>query len=145
MADGHSDPSAASGDPVPRLLCDVKALAALDPAPAGARWRLAEPGRQLDANVVHIRPGESIDAHTDPDLDVLLLVVAGGGVLGATDGPVPLAEGSLLWLPRGSSRSLTAGGDGLAYMTVHPRRPGMRIRSHGTPRDRNRDEEQGRG
>jgi hypothetical protein len=38
-----------------------------------------------------------------------------------------LLPGELVWMPRGSTRSLTAGADGLAYLTVHQRRPGMQI------------------
>lgn len=85
--------------PLPRVLCDT---AALDGASAGALWRLAEPGRQLDANVVRIPPGQEVGTHREPDLDVLLLVLAGHG-------------------------TLTAGPEGLTYLTVHRRRPGMRI------------------
>ena len=71
--------------------------------------------------------------HREPDLDVLLFVVTGSGVLGAGvgDEPRPLTEGATVWLPHGSTRSLTAGADGLAYLTVHRRRPGMQIRPHG--------------
>ena len=125
MAEPGDSPAA----PVPRLLCDTGALVGADPARSGALWRLAEPGRQLDANLIHLRPGEHIGHHTEPDLDVLVLVVAGDGTLDTVEGEQPLAEGALAWLPRGSSRSVTAGGDGLSYCTVHRRRPGMRIRT----------------
>ncbi|KUL38820.1 hypothetical protein ADL22_16235 [Streptomyces sp. NRRL F-4489] len=113
---------------MPRLLCDAQRLAAADSAPAGALWRLAESGRQLDANLVRLPPGGRIDTHREPDLDVLLYVVAGGGTAESAGERQPLAEGSLVWLPRGSTRSLNAGGDGMAYLTVHRRRPGMQIR-----------------
>lgn len=113
--------------PEPSVLCDTRALTALTPAPAGALWRLVEPGRQLDANVVHLPAGQQVDSHTEPDLDVLLHVLAGDGLLGTAAGPQPLAAGTLLWLPHGSSRSLTAGDQGLTYLTVHRRRPGMQI------------------
>ncbi|WP_432058446.1 AraC family ligand binding domain-containing protein [Streptomyces sp. bgisy022] len=113
--------------PLPRILADTAALAALDDAPAGALWRLAESGRQLDANVVRIPPGQRVDTHREPDLDVLLLVLAGSGTLTAPDGTHPLRQGSLTWLPHGSTRSLAADTDGLTYLTVHRRRPGMRI------------------
>ncbi|MCL2551973.1 MAG: cupin domain-containing protein [Actinomycetia bacterium] len=113
--------------PAPLLLCDVQALAGAAPAPAGALWKLAESGRQLDANLVHLPPGESVATHREPDLDVLLLVVAGGGTLGSPDGVQPLDAGGLLWLPHGSTRRIDAGPDGLSYLTVHRRRPGMRI------------------
>ncbi|MET8245018.1 hypothetical protein ABZV31_11730 [Streptomyces sp. NPDC005202] len=130
-------PSAIDAEPAdragadPRVLCNTRSLTdAADPSPAGVWWKLAEAGRQLDANVVRLAPGGRIAPHSEPDLDVLLLVVSGSGVLGAgpADEPQPLAEGALLWLPHGSTRSITAGDDGLAYLTVHRRRPGMQIR-----------------
>jgi quercetin dioxygenase-like cupin family protein len=114
---------------VPRILGDFEALTKHLPESRGALWKLAEPGRQLDANLVHLPPGQHVGTHAEPDLDVLLLVVAGDGILGTTGHALPLAEGSILWLPRGSSRSLAAGDDGISYLTVHRRRPGMRIKS----------------
>ncbi|MGW0136350.1 cupin domain-containing protein [Streptomyces sp. NPDC003299] len=119
---------------VPRPLCDVRALAVPGAAP-GVTWKLAESGRQLDANVVHLPPGERVDTHVEPDLDVLLLVVAGDGTVTSAGTDEPVAEGTLVWLPRGSSRSLAAGSGGLHCLTVHRRRPGMQIgrRAPGTP------------
>lgn len=114
--------------PVPVLLCDTRALAGALPAPAGALWKLAEPGRQLDANLIHLPPRQRVDVHTERDLDVLLLVLSGSGAVDSNAGPQNLAAGMLLWLPHGSSRSLTADQDGLSYLTVHQRRPGMQIR-----------------
>ncbi|GAA2253679.1 MULTISPECIES: cupin domain-containing protein [Streptomyces] len=128
MTDPEELPGAA-GAPVPRILGNTGALAATDPEATGALWRLAEPGRQLDANLIRVPPRGSIDAHAEPDLDVLLLVVSGDGMLGSTAGPHPVEPGSLVWLPHGSVRSVTAGPDGLSYVTVHRRRPGMQIRS----------------
>ncbi|MGW2449201.1 hypothetical protein [Streptomyces sp. NPDC001675] len=131
-------PSSESGTgwdagPDPRVLCDAGALAADPPLPSGVLWKLAEGGRQLDANVVRLAPGSRVDTHTEPNLDVLVLVVSGDGVLGkgARDEPEPLTEGALLWLPHGSTRSITAGASGLACLTVHRRRPGMQIQSRG--------------
>jgi quercetin dioxygenase-like cupin family protein len=139
MPDAHPGPrrtpetglpgQAPAGAPVPRLLCDVQALAALQDAPAGALWRLAESGRQLDANVVHLPAGERVGTHAEPDLDVLLLVIAGDGTMDTAEGPMALAGGALCWLPHGSTRSVSAGAGGLTYVTVHRRRPGMQIRS----------------
>ncbi|MFH9980181.1 cupin domain-containing protein [Streptomyces sp. NPDC017179] len=129
---GHAAPEPEQ-EPEPRVLCDARALAATPPVPGGVLWKLDESGRQLDANVVRLAPGTRVAPHRERDLDVLLFVVAGSGVLGAGTGDEPrqLAEGATVWLPHGSTRSLTAGPDGLAYLTVHRRRPGMRIRPHG--------------
>ncbi|MEV0981699.1 MULTISPECIES: AraC family ligand binding domain-containing protein [unclassified Streptomyces] len=116
--------------PVPRTLCDVRALAVPGAAP-GVTWKLAEAGRQLDANVVHLPPGRSVDTHAEPDLDVLLLVVAGEGTVSSGGAEQHVGEGTLVWLPRGSSRSLAAGSGGLHYLTVHQRRPGLQIGRRG--------------
>ncbi|MFB6849053.1 hypothetical protein ACFCXS_29960 [Streptomyces sp. NPDC056373] len=128
MTDPEELPGVA-GTPLPRILGNTGSLAAAEPEATGALWRLAEPGRQLDANLVRVPALGSIDAHAEPDLDVLLLVVSGDGTLGSAAGPRPVEPGSLVWLPHGSVRSVTAGADGLAYVTVHRRRPGMRIQS----------------
>ncbi|MEU9351342.1 AraC family ligand binding domain-containing protein [Streptomyces griseoloalbus] len=124
-----SEGSDTPGDdlPLPRILYDTAAPAALDGPSAGALWRLAEPGRQLDANVVRLPPGHRVDTHREPDLDVLLHVLEGSGILTGADGPHPLPAGTLTWLPHGSTRSLAAGPEGMTYLTVHRRRPGMRI------------------
>ncbi|MCH5671025.1 cupin domain-containing protein [Streptomyces gilvus] len=114
---------------VPRVLGDITALTDTSPDVGGVLWKLTESGRQLDANVVRLSPGRHVAPHAEPDLDVLLLVVSGDGFVAAgPDGEKqPLSTGALLWLPHGSTRGLTAGDDGLAYLTVHRRRPGMRI------------------
>jgi quercetin dioxygenase-like cupin family protein len=114
---------------VPRILGDFEALAGDLAGSPGALWKLTEPGRQLDANLVHLPPGQHVGTHAEPDLDVLLLVVAGDGILGTTGHALRLAKGTIAWLPHGSARSLAAGDDGLSYLTVHQRRPGMRVKS----------------
>lgn len=116
--------------PVPRVLCDLSTLDA-DDGSAGAVWRLTEPDRQLDANVVSLPAGHRIGEHAEPDLDVLVLVLDGSGTLtGCDPTPVDLVPGRLLWLPHGSSRAIVAGPDGLRYLTTHRRRPGLKIKPH---------------
>jgi quercetin dioxygenase-like cupin family protein len=118
--------------PLPVLLGDsaeVLDTAALDELSGGARWRLAESPRQLDANVVHLPPGHQVDTHVEPALDVLLHVLQGSGTVLTLAEPIKLRPGHLLWLPRGSQRALHAGPEGLSYLTVHVRRPGLGIGS----------------
>jgi quercetin dioxygenase-like cupin family protein len=140
-ATGATDPTCASSTesstadatatrPLPQTLADLNScLGQASPDQAGALWRLTEQGRQLDSNLVRLPPEARVAPHVEPDLDVLLLVVAGGGTLETDDGARTLAPSTLIWLPRGSSRALTAGDEGLAYLTVHRARPGMTIRS----------------
>lgn len=117
--------------PVPRVLCEVHELKEEAGPDSGSTiaWRLEEPARQLDANLVRIAPGEYIEQHTEPDLDVLVLIVAGEGALSGGDGTQSIRSGALVWLPHGVERGLAAGPHGLSYVTVHTRRPGMSIRS----------------
>ncbi|MGC9377870.1 hypothetical protein [Streptomyces sp. MH13] len=127
-AEDSGFPAPAAGPPLPRVLCDTTEL--LPPggdARSGALWKLAEPGRQLDANVVRVPAAGRVDTHTEPDLDVLLLVLDGEAVLLRADGESPLRPGVLTWLPHGATRAVVAGPSGVTYLTVHRRRPGMRI------------------
>lgn len=127
--DGSED-----GHDAPRVLYDMQPLIVDNRAAStGVAWRLAEAGRQLDANVLNLRAGTRIDPHAEPDLDVLVVVIAGSGTLTTDSGPLPLTPGSVVWLPHGSARALDAGPDGLSYLTTHRRRPGMQIRP-GPPR-----------
>ncbi|MFD7441344.1 cupin domain-containing protein [Streptomyces sp. NPDC059909] len=97
----------------------------------GALWRLAESTRQLDANVVRLPADAGVAEHIEPDLDVLLYVTGGGGVLHVDGEPQSIAAGSVVWLPHGSRRALRAGPEGLVQLSVHRRRPGLAIQSTG--------------
>ena len=71
---------------VPQVLVGLDAaLARAAAEQGGALWRLSEPGRQLDANLVRLLPGARVGAHAEEDLDVLLIVVEGSGRLGARE------------------------------------------------------------
>ena len=119
---------------VPQVLVGLDACVARAAAEqGGALWRLAEPGRQLDANMVRLLPGARVGAHVEEDLDVLLIVVEGAGRLGREDGQhgqdgEALEPRSVAWLPRGARRAVSAGPDGLVYLTVHQRRPALSIK-----------------
>jgi uncharacterized protein (DUF2249 family) len=115
---------------LPRVVADTNSLSATaerDADAGGAVWRLEPAARQLDANVIRIHPDGMIEAHLGPDLDVLLHVVAGSGQIVTETDPIPVRAGSLVWLPRRSQRAILAGSNGLTYLSVHPRRPGLSI------------------
>jgi quercetin dioxygenase-like cupin family protein len=125
------------GQDRPRLLGDAAAVVAGSaPDAAGAVWKLQMPERDLDANIIRLPAGAGIDAHAGPDLDVLLVVLDGGGQLGTELGPVELRAGALVWLPRRSRRQFTAGPGGLAYLTVHQRRAALVIGAASGPAGR---------
>ncbi|MBP2369545.1 DUF2249 domain-containing protein [Pseudonocardia parietis] len=113
--------------PLPRVLARTDVLGDDTDAPdaTGALWKLDVSERDLDSNVIALPPGKGIAAHTGPDLDVLVHVLAGSGQLTTELGDLELVAGALLWLPRGSRRAFTAGPDGLRYLTVHRRRQAL--------------------
>ncbi|MCY0960871.1 hypothetical protein [Streptomyces sp. H27-H5] len=107
---------------------DLDAVIADAPADAaGALWRLTGATRGLDSNLVRLRPAAVIAEHAEPVLDVLLVVVAGTGRLDTGGRSHDLRPHVAVLLPRNSRRTLTAGPDGVAYLTVHTRRPGLGI------------------
>jgi uncharacterized protein (DUF2249 family) len=127
--------------PLPRVLANTAAVA--DAAQAdvtGAVWKLGVRDRDLDSNVIALPPGRGIDAHTGPELDVLVHVLAGSGQLATELGTLDLTAGDLLFLPRRSRRQFTAGPDGLRYLTVHQRRQALLLHTGGHDR---RDAESG--
>lgn len=111
------------------LLDDV--LAAARPDQRGALWQLAEAGRELDANLVRLPAGAEVGEHQEDVLDVLLVVLEGGGHVRVAGGELVLGARTVLWLPRTSRRAFVAGAEGLVYLTVHRRRPGMVIKGPG--------------
>ncbi|MFB6856466.1 cupin domain-containing protein [Streptomyces sp. NPDC056341] len=106
-------------------LADV--LRTADESRTGALWKLDGAARQLDANLVRLRPGTVVAEHVEPDLDVLLVVLEGDGALRRAGEEEQLAPGALVFIARGERRSVTAGAAGLAYLTAHRRRPGLAI------------------
>jgi len=124
--------TAAESQPTAYILADLAELTADPVERAGARWTLSESGRQLDANLIRLPAGHRVDTHSEPDLDVIVVVVAGSGSIGTPEGSQSIAEGAIAWLPRASTRSITAGTNGLSYLTVHRRRPGLQIRTRPT-------------
>ena len=115
--------------PLPRVLADAAAVSASSGDVTGAVWKLQMRERDLDSNIIALPPGAAIGAHTGPDVDVLIYVLAGSGQLGTEldAQPVALRGGSLIWLPRRSRRQFTAGPDGLRYLTVHQRRQALTL------------------
>jgi uncharacterized protein (DUF2249 family)/quercetin dioxygenase-like cupin family protein len=115
--------------PLPRVLVDTTTITADPPATdvTGAVWKLRPRERDLDSNIIALPPGQAIDAHAGPDLDVLIHVLAGSGKLATELGTIDLTPGVLLWMPRRSRRQFTAGAEGLRYLTVHQRRQALQL------------------
>lgn len=110
--------------PAPRLMANTGQLSNQE-APSdlnGAIWKLEPAARDLDANVIALAPEAQIGEHTGPELDVLLHVVSGDGVLHTETGSVDLVPGDVVYLPARSRRNFVAGSAGLRYLSVHQRK-----------------------
>lgn len=119
-------PSPEDTTAVPRILARTDQLTATaGEGETGAIWKLQEAHRDLDSNIIALAPEGTIDAHSGPDLDVLIHVLAGSGQLATDLDTLELTPGALVWLPRRSRRQFTAGPDGLRYLTVHQRRQSL--------------------
>ena len=104
----------------------VDLTAALHESGDGVHWTL-EPHGDLNANLVRLDPGHDVAEHTNVEVDVLVLVLAGEGHAMVDGTRVALAPHVVLHLPKGGRRSLHAGDDGLGYVTVHRRRGPLTI------------------
>lgn len=114
---------AVSTEPAGESVPEVVGSALVEADAAGSVWQLTPADRGLDANIIVLPPGDEIASHIGPDLDVLILVVQGSGVLETTRGDIALTPGELVWLPPRSQRRFVAGAEGLRYFSVHRRKP----------------------
>ena len=92
-------------------------------------------GADLNVNLVRLSENEYLEAHINAEVDVLLVGVAGAGVVELEDGDQPLAADAALYVPKGARRAIRAGDQGLAYLTCHRRRAGLMptVRRRTTP------------
>ncbi len=98
-------------------------VTSLDQPGEGTLWSIAS--ADLNANVLAWPAGGGVPEHTNSERDVLLVVVAGGGTLLIDGRPLILRAPQVLLIPRGASRGITAGPEGLRYVSAHLRRDGL--------------------
>ena len=93
----------------------------LDGEGGGAIWSLPHDG-DLDANVIRLDGDQEIGEHVNNEVDVFVLVWQGTGEITIDDHTLPLRPGVATLVPKGSSRTICAGRDGMNYLTIHRRR-----------------------
>jgi hypothetical protein len=91
----------------------------------GPAWGMASD--DLNATLLVWRDGEGQPAHVNEERDVALVALAGAGTLVVNGREHPLSPGTLALVPRGATRSLVAGPDGLRCLSLHRRRGGLAI------------------
>ena len=105
--------------------------------PGGAVWTL-EASEDLNANLVRLGRGRGVGEHVNDEVDVLLLGVSGSGTVVVDGEEHALKAGRLVFVPKGSRRSVRGASEDFAYLTAHRRRGPPRIRTRGG-RDRKQD------
>jgi quercetin dioxygenase-like cupin family protein len=116
----------ASSSRSPAAVVDVaRALAAASGDRDGAVWSLETD--DLDANLVRLGRAGTIGEHTNDEVDVVIVVLDGDGVVRIDDERHEVRSRTLVCVPRGTTRGIVAGDDGLVYVTVHRRRRGLGI------------------
>ena len=91
----------------------------------GPVWAMAS--ADLNATLLAWPPGHEVAAHTNSEVDVLLIVLEGGGVAKVDQQEHALVPGIALVVEKGSSRVIRAGADGLRYLSVHRRRGPLQV------------------
>jgi quercetin dioxygenase-like cupin family protein len=81
----------------------------------------------LNVNLVAWPAGDGVASHTNTAVDVLIVVI--DGVLAVDiDGNVQaVRDGQAIVIPRGTTRSLTATGGAVRYLSTHRRRPPLAL------------------
>ena len=98
--------------------------------PGGVVWTLRA-SDDLNANLVRFGPGRGVGEHANDEVDVLLLGVSGSGAVVVDGEEHALEAGRLVFVPKGSRRSVRGTSEGFAYVTVHRRRGPPRIEPRG--------------
>ena len=93
----------------------------------GPAWGTAS--EELNATLLVWHEGDGKPEHVNEERDVALLALAGAGTLVVDGEARELASGTLAIVPRGTTRSLVAGPDGLRCLSLHRRRGGLQIDS----------------
>jgi mannose-6-phosphate isomerase-like protein (cupin superfamily) len=96
------------------------------PSAGGPVWGAAI--ADLNATVLEWRAGEGPAEHVNEHRDVLYVVLTGSATLTVDGEPRELGEGEATIVDKGSRRALTAGPEGVRYLTAHVRRGGLEIK-----------------
>lgn len=123
LLDEPTEPRAHADDLEVGLVVDLGDLAT---GSGGAIWSLPH-GGDLDANLVRLGPHQSIAAHDNNDVDVVVFVQSGAGEIGIDDQTHRVDADHLALIPKGTQRSMTAGPCGITYLSIHTKRSPLSI------------------
>lgn len=87
----------------------------------GAVWGTET--EDLNATLVRWEAEKGVAEHTNSEVDVIMTVVEGEGQVTVDEQMVPVRPGSIIVIPKGSTRKILATSENLTYVNVHRRRP----------------------
>ena len=92
----------------------------------GVVWTL-DGSVDLNANLVRFGVGGGVGEHVNDEVDVIWVGVSGSGRVEVDGEEYPLANGTMVFVPRGAKRSVRSMSEDFAYLSVHRRRGPLRI------------------
>jgi mannose-6-phosphate isomerase-like protein (cupin superfamily) len=99
------------------------------PGTGGVVW--SAPAEGFHTNLVVLSPDGGIDPHRNDAVDVLLVVLDGGGAVLVDRTPVDVGPGDAVVVPRGAERAVRAGEAGVRYLSIHGQREPLGIGRRG--------------
>ena len=106
----------------PEQIVDLATLARSATA-QGAIWsRMSE---DLDINLLVFAAGEGVAEHVNAEVDVLVVGIAGAGVVAINGTRQNLSAGDAIVIPKGANRGIQSLSDPFAYLSCHRRRGGL--------------------
>jgi quercetin dioxygenase-like cupin family protein len=106
---------------MPEIVTAAEVLARV-PGP-GPVW--THSSADLNINLLSFDQGQGVPAHVNDEVDVLLVVVAGEGVLQLDGTAHPVRAGQVCLIPKGVERAIRSAGGPFAYLSCHRRRGGL--------------------
>jgi quercetin dioxygenase-like cupin family protein len=95
---------------------------------------------ELNATLVSWNAGNGPPEHVNEERDVLVVVLDGSATVRVDNEEQSLARGEMAIIAKGRRREITAGGDGVRYLSVHRRRPPLQIRRAAEQDDGHRED-----
>ncbi len=92
---------------------------------SGPVW--ATESEELNATLLYWRAGEGPPEHINDERDVLVVVLAGSAIVSTDEDERELAVGEATIIAKGRRRKISAGREGVRYLSVHRRRPPLQI------------------
>jgi quercetin dioxygenase-like cupin family protein len=83
--------------------------------------------QELNATLLHWRAGEGPPEHVNNERDVLVVILAGSAIVSTDKDKSELAVGEATIIAKGRRRKISAGREGVRYLSVHRRRPPLQI------------------